>query len=52
MHGRTVDGEVAEGRTGGALDLGVGALEEVEDRVERLAVDFADIYCHRQNRNV
>lgn len=40
---RTVDGEVAQGGARSPLDLEVGVLEQEQDGLERVAVDFADI---------
>ena len=44
FHLLTMYRQVAERCTGRSLHLGVGALEEVEDRIESVAVDFADIW--------
>jgi len=40
---RTVDGEVAQGGTGGTLHLDVGVLEQEEDGLQGVAVDLSDI---------
>jgi len=38
-----VDGEVAQGGTGGTLHLDVGVLEQEEDGLQGVAVDLSDI---------
>lgn len=43
--GRTVDGEVAQGGTGGTLHLNVWVLEQKQDGLERVAVDLSDIWA-------
>jgi hypothetical protein len=42
--GRTVDGEVAERSACGTLHLDVWVLEEEQNRLEGVAIDFSDIW--------
>lgn len=41
--GPTVDGQVAQGCTRGTLHLDVGVLEQEQDGLEGIAVDFAHV---------
>ena len=43
MSGRTVDSQVAQGGARSPLDLEIGVLEQEQDGLEGVTVDFADI---------
>jgi hypothetical protein len=42
---RTVDGQVAQGGARSSLDLEIGVLEQEQDGLEGITVDFADIWA-------
>jgi hypothetical protein len=39
----TIDGQISQRSTGGALHFDIGALQKGEDGLERVSVDFSDI---------
>lgn len=44
LRGRTVDSQVAQGGARGTLNLDVWVLEQEEDGLEGVAVDFSDVW--------
>jgi hypothetical protein len=45
VDGRTVDRQVAQGGARSSLDLEIRVLEQEQDGLEGIAVDFADIWA-------